>query len=207
MDKLYPKLEQAIAALDVNSIPQGRKDVLEPLAKHISQNLSADKVILQFICTHNSRRSHLSQVWAQAMAHHYGFDNVQCFSGGTESTAIYPTVLSTLKESGFEVKPQTEGSNPQYAIELGSNISPVLGFSKTIDSPFNPQQGFAAIMTCSQADTDCPFVPGAAARLSVPYEDPKVADGTEGEDERYRERSVQIATEMKFVFSRVVEMI
>lgn len=207
MNKLYPKLEETISTLDVNSIPQGRTEVLEPLAVHIAQSLGSGTVTLQFICTHNSRRSHLTQVWAQAMAQHHGFDNIQCFSGGTESTAVYPTVLRVLEESGFEVKAQTEGRNPRYAIELGSNIAPTVGFSKTMDSPFNPQQGFAAVMTCSQADADCPFVPGADARLSLPYEDPKVADGTEHELERYRERSVQIATEMHLVFSRVVEML
>jgi arsenate reductase (thioredoxin) len=58
-------------------------------------------------------------------------------------------------------------------------------------------------MTCDEADQDCPFVKGAALRISLPYEDPKVADGTPEEAARYDARSRQIATEMLYLFSKV----
>jgi hypothetical protein len=58
-------------------------------------------------------------------------------------------------------------------------------------------------MTCSEADKNCPVVRGAAVRVALPYEDPKVADGTPAEAARYDERSRQIATEMFYLFSEV----
>ena len=58
-------------------------------------------------------------------------------------------------------------------------------------------------MTCSEADAGCPFVAGAEKRFPVTYEDPKAFDGTPRQREKYLERSLQIATEMAYVFSHV----
>ncbi|MGB5285031.1 MAG: hypothetical protein WBN29_11010, partial [Polyangiales bacterium] len=71
------------------------------------------------------------------------------------------------------------------------------------DDPFNPADGFAAIMTCSDADDACPVVMGAAIRAPIRYRDPKAADGTAQEVQAYDERCLQIATEMLYLFSRV----
>ncbi len=62
------------------------------------------EIRLNFICTHNSRRSHLSQIWAQTMAHYFDIKNVFCYSGGTETTALFPMVAETLQNSGFQIK-------------------------------------------------------------------------------------------------------
>lgn len=76
-------------------------------------------------------------------------------------------------------------------------------YSKTFDDAVNPSAGFAAIMTCSEADAECPIVLGADVRIKLFYEDPKVSDGSGNEEKVYGERSRQIALEMAYVFSNV----
>jgi len=205
---LFPKLVDYISALDHQSVSDDRKAVLQPLADYISaKDKAGAQINLNFICTHNSRRSHLSQCWAQAIASYYNIPNVQCYSAGTEATAIYPTVLDTLFKVGFQVTKITDDSNPIQAIKYGATAHPIIGFSKTIDHNFNPSTDFAAVMTCSQADHGCPFISGADKRIPITYEDPKSSDGTADEEKVYLERSSQIATEMKYVFFLVSEQL
>ncbi|TWH98905.1 arsenate reductase [Flavobacterium tiangeerense] len=201
---LLPELEKVISAFDFENILTDRKSVLQPLIDYIQTKVSNhQEVRLNFICTHNSRRSHLSQVWAQTAATHFKIQNINCYSGGTEATALFPMVTKTLEKSGFEVKKIADGNNPIYAIKNGENEHPIIGFSKTYDADFNPISEFAAIMTCSQADGDCPFIAGAEKRIPITYEDPKAFDQTPQQEEKYEERSLQIATELFYVFSRI----
>ena len=201
---LFPELEKIIHTFDFENILTDRKSVLQPLIDYIQTRVSNHQEIrLNFICTHNSRRSHLSQVWAQTAAAHFKIQNVDCYSGGTEATALFPMVTKTLEKSGFEVKKIADGNNPIYAIKYGKNEHPIIGFSKTYDADFNPISEFAAIMTCSQADGDCPFIAGAEKRIPITYEDPKAFDQTPQQEEKYEERSLQIATELFYVFSRI----
>lgn len=137
------------------------------------------------------------------MAYHYKIKNVFCYSGGTESTALFPMVAKTLKGSGFEISKIAETSNPIYSIKYAENQHPLICFSKKLDDNFNPKSEFAAIMTCSQADAGCPFVPGAEKRIPITFEDPKAFDNTPQQAEKYRERSIQIATELFYVFSKI----
>ena len=199
----YSVLNGFISNLDAKSITTERKQTLSPLVEYIQGKMAKKEPIrLNFICTHNSRRSHLSQIWAQTMAHHFGVGNVSCYSGGTEATALFPMVASTLANTGFEVRMLSEGKNPVYGIKFSENEHPVICFSKRMDDDFNPKSDFAAIMTCSQADEGCPFVPGAEKRIPITYEDPKAFDDTPQQAEKYSERSKQIATEMLYVFSQ-----
>lgn len=184
-------------------IPSDRKKVLETLSDFIEDRLNEPLINLIFICVHNSRRSHFSQVWAQIAAVHYGFNNVQCYSGGTEVTAMHPQVADTLHSQGIEVKIISEGINPVYALKSTANATPILGFSKLYDDPFNPQSDFGAIMVCSTADSNCPYISTAATRILIPFEDPKVFDKTPKQMEGYQERSKQIATEFLYAFSLV----
>lgn len=187
-----------------SDIPLLRKEALQPLIDFIQHKIDkAENVLINFICTHNSRRSHLAQVWAQAAACFYNVPAVQCYSAGTEQTAVYPMVLDTLTRSGFEVDKTTEEENPVYHIRYGRNESPIVAFSKTLDHPINPRSAFAAVMTCAEADGECPYVNGAEARLPLTYEDPKLYDHTEIQQQKYFERSLQIAGEMKYVFSKI----
>ncbi|SDE22019.1 arsenate reductase [Pricia antarctica] len=115
-----------IEKLDTSTISKERKQTLRPLVDFIQSKLNYSREIrINFICTHNSRRSHLSQVWAQTLAYHFHIKNVFCYSGGTESTALFPMVAKTLQNSGFEVKTISEGNNPVYSIKYAENEHPV----------------------------------------------------------------------------------
>jgi len=201
---LFSEIENVIASLNFESISDERKIVLQPLVDFIQGKASNNQEIrLNLICTHNSRRSHLSQVWAQTAAAHYNIKNVFCYSGGTEATAMFPMAAKTLAKQGFQIKTIAEGKNPIYAIKYNENAHPIIGFSKTFDDDFNPQSEFAAILTCSSADQGCPFIAGAEVRIPITFEDPKAFDNTPQQAEKYEERSVQIATEMFYVFSQI----
>lgn len=201
---LFTKIEDTIKTLDVESISTERMTILQSLIDFIQAKLDQkEDVLLNFICTHNSRRSHLSQVWAQVMAAHFGIPQVFTYSGGTEATAMFPKVAETLTSQGLEIMPISEGKNPVNAIKFSENAHPIIAFSKTYDHPFNPISKFAAIMTCSQADEGCPFIAGAEKRVPLTFDDPKAFDGTPQQAEKYKERSVQIATELFYVFSKI----
>lgn len=201
---LFPEIENVIKTIDIKNISDERKIILQPLIDFIQAKVSGQEEIrLNLICTHNSRRSHLSQVWAQTAAAYFNIKNVFCYSGGTEATALFPMAAQTLEKSGFKIKTISAGSNPIYAIKYSENEHPIIGFSKTYDDDFNPQAGFAAILTCSQADGGCPFIAGAEKRIPITFEDPKAFDNTPQQAEKYQERSLQIASEMLYVFSLI----
>lgn len=201
---LFPEIENVISTLNFESISAERKIVLQPLVDFIQGKASNNQEIrLNLICTHNSRRSHLSQVWAQTAAVYYGIKNVFSYSGGTEATAMFSMAGKTLIKQGFKIRTIAEGNNPVYAIKYSETEHPIIGFSKTFDDDFNPQTGFAAILTCSSADQGCPFIAGAEVRIPITFEDPKAFDNTPQQAEKYEERSLQIATEMFYVFSLI----
>ncbi|APA65706.1 arsenate-mycothiol transferase ArsC [Maribacter sp. 1_2014MBL_MicDiv] len=201
---MLPEIAQLISSLNTDSITEERKEVLQPLIDFIQQKTTANSAIrINFICTHNSRRSHLSQVWAQTMATYFNIKNVNCYSGGTEATALFPMVAETLKNQGFQIQKLSETSNPVYAIKFSENEHPVIGFSKSYEDPFNPTSEFAAVMTCSQADGGCPFIAGAEKRVPITFEDPKAFDNAPQQAEKYAERSIQIATELFYIFSQI----
>jgi len=202
---LYQPIKTQIEQLNTNSISKERKTILQPLIDLVQLKVTnKSRVNLNFICTHNSRRSHLSQVWAQVMASYFEIDNVYSYSGGTEATALFPMVAKTLENTGFKIEMLSNGTNPVYSIKYSKNAHPVIGFSKTFDAQFNPILEFTAIMTCSNADKGCPFIAGAEKRIPITYEDPKAFDNTPQQLEKYNERSLQIATELKYVFSNIV---
>lgn len=201
---IFPSIENEIRAFQFETISSERKAILLPLIGFIQEKVNNKQEIrLNFICTHNSRRSHLSQVWAQTAAAHFNLKNVFCYSGGTEATALFPVVAKTLEQTGFQVATLSEGENPIYSIKYAANEHPIIGFSKTYDNSFNPLSDFAAILTCSQADGGCPFIAGAEKRIAITFEDPKAFDNTPQQEEKYKERSVQIATELFYVFSQI----
>ena len=201
---LFSEIEKVIKELNPQTISDERKVDLQPLIDFIQSKVSNNqKIRINFICTHNSRRSHLSQVWAQTMANYFNIKNVFCYSGGTEATALFPIVAETLHNSGFQIKTISKGENPVYSIKYSNNEHPIIGFSKKLDDDFNPKSEFAAIMTCDSANEACPFVPGAEKRIPITFQDPKAFDNTPQQVEKYNERSLQIATEMKYVFSKI----
>lgn len=201
---MFDTLQEKINQIATVAVSEERKEMLDVLVEYIQSKVDLNKEIrLNFICTHNSRRSHLSQIWAQTMAFHFGIKHVFCYSGGTETTAMFPKVGETLVNQGFQIQQLSEGKNPVYAVKFDDNQYPIICFSKAYFHDFNPKNNFGAIMTCSSADEGCPMVFGAEARFSIKYDDPKAFDGTEVMNEKYTERSLEIASEMYYVFSQV----
>ncbi len=201
---MYQTLSKTIEQLQLQNISEERKATLQPLIDFVQQKTTGkEQININFICTHNSRRSHLSQIWAQVAATHFNLPNVNCYSGDTEETALFSKVAETLTNQGFSIFKIADTNNPVYAIKYSDNALPVIGFSKKYDSPFNPVSAFSAIMTCSQADGGCPFIAGAEKRIPITFEDPKISDNTPEQSKIYAERSLQIATEMFYVFSQI----
>jgi arsenate reductase len=202
---MYHTLSKTIEDFQENQkISEARKVILQPLIDFIQNKTDSQQSInLNFICTHNSRRSHLSQVWAQAAAFYFRIPRVYCYSGGTEETSLHSKIVETLSANGFVISKVSDNRNPVFAIKYDSNELPVIGFSKKYDHSFNPASAFAAIMTCSQADGGCPFIAGAEKRIAVTFEDPKVSDNTPEQAQVYAKRSLEIAAEMFYVFSKI----
>lgn len=203
---LLPALTSVISVLtkQFDQIPAERKALLSQLTEFVRNKVKSNqKVYLNFICTHNSRRSHLSQIWAQAAAHYYHVPDVLCFSGGTEATAFNPRAVKAMQDAGFSIKVTKPGDNPVYEVRYAEEAKPVIAFSKKYDDPFNHNKDFAAVMTCSHADENCPLVLGATARIALTYDDPKNFDGTSQETAKYAERVHEIGREILYAFSQV----
>jgi protein-tyrosine-phosphatase len=204
-ETLYPRLKKFLHEIEkeFNTIPSERISILNRLTAYIdAKDGKNEDVNLTFICTHNSRRSHITQLWAQTAAYVYGIENAFCFSGGTEATAFNPRAVKAMENAGFKITIEKEGDNPIYNVRFSDDAPAIKAFSKFFDDPINPRKNFAAVMTCSHADENCPFIPGADARIPLTYDDPKDFDGTEFEEEKYRERVREIGREMMFAVSR-----
>lgn len=203
---LFPNLQTFFneAKLNFEQISVDRKDALKLIRDYIrnKQDLNS-KIELVFICTHNSRRSHISQIMAQAAAAYYGITNVYCYSGGTEVTAFNENAVHALQQMGFEIIAKDDSPNPVYEVAFANNAGKLKAFSKQYTDIVNPQKDYGAVLTCSSADASCPIVQGADGRFKLPYEDPKLSDGTPQQTAVYLERSKQIGTEMLYVFSLI----
>lgn len=190
---------------EFDRIDADRREELDALASFVADARDTGVARLNFICTHNSRRSHFGQVWAQVAAHHYGLDSlVETYSGGTEATAFNERAVGALRRAGLDIHPAVISDNPRYAVHHAADRAPMICYSKKYDdAETNPTGGFAAVMTCDQADRGCPIVYGAVARFSTPYVDPKESDGSPEERDTYDARCAQIAREMFYVMSKV----
>jgi protein-tyrosine phosphatase/arsenate reductase len=203
---MYPNIKTYVDGLtkEFKSIPQNRKEILEKITQYIAKKrVMGSPINLVYICTHNSRRSHFGQVWAHVAASYYGIKNVNTYSGGTEATAFNINAINSLKRVGFNVKPINIEKNTTYHVLHDDNESPSVCFSKTYNDAKNPQKEFAAIMTCSDAEENCPFIPGVELRIGTTYDDPKAFDNTPEQDAKYDERCKQIALETLYVFSKL----
>lgn len=194
--------DKLIAEFDV--IPKERQELLEEISNYVSSKKESHQAIqLVYICTHNSRRSHFGQIWAQVAANYFNVKNVTSFSGGTEATAFNSNAINAIKRVGFDVKPLDETTNKRYHVVYDETENPIICFSKVYDDAQNPQTNFAAIMTCSDAEENCPFIPGVELRIGTTYDDPKAFDNKPLQDAKYDERCKQIALETLYVFSKV----
>lgn len=203
---MYTDIEQYIQSLqvDLDAIVPQRQEVLHSLSQHILHSLQdQQKVELVFICTHNSRRSHLAQIWAQTLASYYAVGNIFTYSGGTEATAFHPHAVKALASCGFQIKKTEDTANPLYKVSFSNEGSEIIAFSKVYNNTANPKQNFTAIMVCDEADEACPIIFGASQRFSISYVDPKKYDGTPKQEAEYAKSCRIIASEMAMVFSQI----
>jgi arsenate reductase len=202
---MYPTIQSFCNNLTprFSEISEDRKQLLQKISHFIQTKKDSDQPInLVYVCTHNSRRSHFGQVWAAVAANYFGIKNVHAFSGGTEATIFNPNAINALRKIGFDVMVDGQTINPTYTVNFAEEAYTTC-FSKVYNHPTNPKQNFAAIMTCSDAEQNCPFIPGVELRIGTTYQDPKAFDNTPQQDAAYTERATQIALECLFVFSLV----
>ena len=197
-----PTLAETIANLPFAAISSERLQLLDEMATYLRSKMKqGEEIRLNFICTHNSRRSQFSQIWAQTAAAYYGIE-ANCYSGGVEVTAFNPRAVAAIQRDGFKVV-KKEGENPVYFVFYSEDEQPIVAFSKLYDDAINAPKDFAAVMTCDHADENCPFIPGAERRFPLRFEDPKAFDDSLLEEKMYSERSHQIAAELFYLFEKV----
>jgi len=200
--KFYPELTKSIEKIQALDISEEHKQSLDKIAAFIRAKQEKNETCeIIFICTHNSRRSHLSQIWAQTAAANFGLKNITTYSGGTEATAFNPRAVAALQRAGFKID-SSGTKNPEYKVKFSDSAAAMNCFSKKYSDSHNPQKGFLAVMVCDSADEACPVVAGAEARVSLPFIDPKKSDGKPEEAATYDERSNQIAAEMFYIMSK-----
>ena len=212
--RLSSGLDKQVAKWSAEGLPStlndGRRKNFEEIAQWLATRLKGGATAdLIFVSTHNSRRSHISQLWAQAAALNQGLA-IKTYSAGTETTAFNPRAVKALKTHGFQIDESNEvldGGNIVYDVDFGEGHPTLKNFSKKISDPSNPTVDFGAVMVCSSADKSCPFVPGADLRVAVPYIDPKLSDGTEQETATYLAKSEEIGREMVWLMNRVTELL
>jgi protein-tyrosine-phosphatase len=205
-----PALAGYVWALAADPAPAdaARRATLDSLVTLLAQQYETHgQLALVYICTHNSRRSHLAQVWGQLAALYFDIPGVYTYSGGTEATAFNPRAVAALRRAGFQITGDTTQPNPEYALSWGSTTAAMRCFSKHYAHPANPQRDFVALMVCTDADEACPAVPGAAARFALPYVDPKLADGSATEAATYDQRCVQIARQQFYLFRELAAVL
>jgi hypothetical protein len=199
---LQPYVNEVVKEL--NTVSAERRITLDEIAGNIADQFKAGKSAqLTFICTHNSRRSHMSQVWAQTAAYYFGLDGIRAFSGGTEATACNCRTVAAMRRVGFDIEDATTGDNPVYLVRYANDRPPIRTYSRLYNAVPNPKGDFIALMTCSVADRTCPVVQGAISRYAIHYADPRLCDDTPTETTAYNERCREIAREMFYIMSEV----
>jgi len=190
---------------EFDSIPLERKSKLDTLSSYFSEKYKNGKTPkATVICTHNSRRSHMGQLWLSVAAAYFELPVVDTFSGGTAITAFNPRAVKALQKLGFEISTENPTlDNPIYKIRWKDKMTPYAAFSKRYDDPPNPSENFAAIMVCTSADEGCPIVHGSDFRLALPFNDPKEYDDTPLAAAKYEERGRDIGREILYVFSKI----
>ena len=180
-----------------------RRNELDDLALIITEQLREENSLdITVVCTHNSRRSQLGEVWINTLAPYFGINNITAYSGGMEETAFNYRMVNALTEAGFNIEMISDGSNPKYILG-NSDLENHPLFSKIYNDPMNPQSGYMALMVCGHADENCPIVHGMKYRIPLRYKDPKAADDTEQEGVVYHEKVEEIGREIYYLLKRV----
>lgn len=198
------RLHADLLTTQFDLVEDGHRKAVGELADWIVRNYKPGRPLhVMAVCTGNTRRSVLSSTMGNVAAAYYGLPEVRFSSGGTDPDAVSPRTVAALKAIGVEVEPtgveavrgKADVANPVYKVKWGKGLE-TEEFSKKYTDAKNPQDGFAAIMVCTEADTNCPTVRGAAVRIPVPFLDPKAFDGAAFEAAKYAERRDDIGRVM-----------
>ncbi len=199
------KVEHLVDRLlaETTRISEERRSLLDDIASKMAMEyIENGSLDVLFICTHNSRRSQLAELWLAIGAKHFGLPGLRVWSGGTDVTSFNYRMVFALQHRGFELYRSKEGDNPHYRTR---DLNEKMFFSKRYDDEFNPGKNFMAITVCDDADEGCPMVHGAVARFHLPYVDPKAADDTDKEIEVYIEKVDEIGREILYCLVRTTE--
>lgn len=199
---LYPEIIEFLNGITANSIDSERREKWNALAQRLRKK--DNQGAINFICTHNARRSVISQSLASALAHHHGLTGIKAWSGGAEETFVHPNSIKLLLRIGYRLKEQTTGENPRYTLSYAEGAPDLLLFSKKFDDPSSPAP-YHAILVCSKGDAACPFIPNVASRTLIPFEDPGAFDNTPKADEAYYEAATLIGDELKQFFQLLIK--
>jgi len=186
-------------------IKKERKTKLAVLAAQIKQlKRELSPVEIMVVCTHNSRRSHMGELWLRVGIDYYGLSNLRIHSAGTERSAINIRTIRSFQAIGLLVeKSMNKEENPNYKINWRTDEKSYTGYSKEIGSEELPTNGIVSILVCEDAAENCPFIVGSKLRINLPYEDPKRYDDTLEERTKYLERNLEIGSEMFYLLSEL----
>jgi arsenate reductase len=199
---LFKEINNYISELKLSNISDNRLHNINKIIQYIQNTKDNNEEInLNFICTHNSRRSQLAQIWASVLAYKYKI-NISCYSGGVEVTELNKNIATCLENIGFNINSKGK-LNPKYNISYSKHQNPIIAFSKLYNDSYNSNNNFAAIMTCNDADSNCPIIKGAIQRISFTFDDPKIYDNTNKETIMYNKCSKEIARELLYIFSKI----
>ena len=121
-------------ALENIRLTEERRELLIAISKKIADEyLDRGKVNLNFICTHNSRRSQLAQVWSFFYSEYFQLKNIFTYSGGTEATDFHRNTVKTLQKSGFLFDLiGFSHKNPKYLISFEGTKKTFWDFQKLL---------------------------------------------------------------------------
>ncbi|CAI8434778.1 MAG: Protein ArsC [Flavobacterium sp. SCGC AAA160-P02] len=200
-NKLKNFFENSYRNIVINEV---RKKLLLKIAHKISDSyvFYNHQININFICTHNSRRSQLGQVWTFFASHYFDL-NINALSGGTEVTEFHKNTCKTLKDAGFifTIK-EFSHLNPMYEISFNGAKKSLIGFSKMYDHSIN-KTPYLVLTTCNNADENCPLIPEAIHRFHLPYKDPKHSDDSPNQEATYLQTNKEVAAEMYFLYNEV----
>jgi arsenate reductase (thioredoxin) len=108
-----------------------------------------------FVCTHNSARSQMAEVFLNALAG----DRYEAYSAGTSPTGLNPYAIKAMQEAGIDISGHRSKGVEEF---LGQTFDHV-------------------VTVCDSAKEVCPFFPGGATRTHKGFTDPSSCEGLEEE--------------------------
>jgi hypothetical protein len=187
------------------NVPDSTGKMLKEAGTYIIDHLNSGReTSISFVCEHNSRKSHLGQVWTQMAAQYYGIDSVICYSGGTTPTYVNQRIIKALENTGFQISEKgIAGEGPIYYLNYNKPSQGFEIFSKRYDHAMNPDTNYIAISLCYNPEECCPITGGADEQLTIPYPDLQPYDNTPLETKMYDEQCRMIARDMFFMMNYV----